>query len=112
MKKQTNVALGRLVEIMGNHGGGVMCHYLCNIVYITATASKCIVDTLDFVPHNSPMPQSSSTDRLIMGAHNMTDALKHLHPEVQFATIGDDTITALAALADIFRNKFQKPVAP
>jgi hypothetical protein len=40
-----------------------MQHYRCQKVYITATASERIVDTLDFFSHNSPMPQMSSTDR-------------------------------------------------
>jgi hypothetical protein len=70
------------------------------------------MDTLDFFPHNSPMPQNSSTDRLLMAAHDMTDALKHPHPGVPFSTIGDETITALTTLAAIFKNKFKKPLAP
>jgi hypothetical protein len=47
-----------------------------------------------------------------MTAQYMNVALKHPHPDFPFSTIGDDTITALAALADIFKNKFQKPLAP
>jgi hypothetical protein len=67
-----------------------------------------IVDTLEFFPHNSPMPQLLSTDRLIMATNYMSNALKHPHPEVPFAHTGDDTITALAQMADIFKNNFQK----
>jgi hypothetical protein len=73
-----------------------MHHYRCQNVYISSTASKRIVDTLEFSPHNSPMPQLSSTDRLLMAANDMANALKHPHPEVPFAQFGDDTITALA----------------
>jgi hypothetical protein len=47
-----------------------------------------------------------------MAAQDMTDALKHPHPDVPFATIGDETIMALTTLASIFKNKFQKPLAP
>jgi hypothetical protein len=47
-----------------------------------------------------------------MTANAMDDALKHPHPEVPFAQVGDDTITALAQLATIFKNKFQTPSAP
>jgi hypothetical protein len=47
-----------------------------------------------------------------MAANNMANALKHPHPEVLFSQVGDDTITALAQLAAIFKNKFQKPTAP
>jgi hypothetical protein len=64
------------------------------------------------LPHNSPLPQISFTDWLIMAAHDMTDALKHPRRGVPSATIGDDTITALAQLAAIFKNKFKKPLAP
>jgi hypothetical protein len=72
-----------------------MHHYRCQNVYITSTASERIVDTLEFFPHNSPMPQLSSTDRVLMAAHDMTDALKHPHPDVPFAAIGDEIIIAL-----------------
>jgi hypothetical protein len=78
---------------------------------MSSTASGKIVDTLEFFPHNSPMPQISSTDRLVMAA-NMTDALKNPHPDVPFATIGYYTISALSQLATIFENKFHKPSAP
>jgi hypothetical protein len=46
-----------------------------------------------------------------MAAQDMTDALKHPHPDVPFATIGEDTITALATLSEIFTRKFKKPEA-
>jgi hypothetical protein len=85
-----------------------MQNYWCQNVYITATTSERKVDTLDFFPRNSPMPQMSSTDRILMVAQAMTDALKHPHPDVHFATIGDDKISALATLAKIFTRKFKK----
>jgi hypothetical protein len=88
-----------------------MHHYRCQNVYITATASARIVDTLNFFPHNSPMPQMSSSDRILMAAQDMTDALKHPHPDVPFATIGYDTIHALETLSEIFTRKFTKPEA-
>jgi hypothetical protein len=46
-----------------------------------------------------------------MAAQDMTDALKHPHPDIPFATIGDDTITALATLSEIFTRKFTKSEA-
>jgi hypothetical protein len=92
--------------------GPAMHNYRSQNVYITSTASERILDTLEFVPHNSPMPQISSTDRLLMAAHDMNDALKHPHPDVPFSTIGDETITALTTLEAILKNKFKKPLAP
>jgi hypothetical protein len=46
--------------------GPAMHHYGCQNVYISATASESIVDTLEFFPHNYQMPQLSSTYRLVM----------------------------------------------
>jgi hypothetical protein len=92
----------------GQHGyslGPAMHHYRCQNVYISSTANERIVDTLEFFPHNYQMPQLSSTDRLIMAANDMTDALQHPHPEVPFPTIVDDTISVLAELAAIFKLK-------
>jgi hypothetical protein len=89
-----------------------MHHYRCQNVYISATASERIVYTLEFFPHNFQMPQLSSTNRLIMAANDMSNALKNPHPEVPFLHIGDDTITTLTTLAEIFKNKFQKVQIP
>jgi hypothetical protein len=58
------------------------------------------------------MPQLSSTDRLIMAAKDMTDALQNPHPEVPFAHVGDDTILALAKLATIFKLKLRQTPPP
>jgi hypothetical protein len=89
-----------------------MHHYRCQNVYISATASERIVDTLKFFPHNYQMPQLLSTDRLLMAAKDMTDALQNPHPEVPFARVGDDTISALADLAAIFKLKLRQTLSP
>jgi hypothetical protein len=83
-----------------------MHHYRCQNVYISATASERILDSLELFPHNFPMPQLSSTDILIMAANYMSNVLKNPHPEVPFAQIGDDTKEVLTKLAEIFKNKF------
>jgi hypothetical protein len=92
--------------------GPAMDHYRCQNVYITATESERIVDTLDVLPYNSPMPQMSSTDRILMAAQDMTDSLKHPHPDFPLATIGDDTIAALDKLSEVFTKKFKKQEPP
>jgi hypothetical protein len=74
-------------------------------VYISTTASERIVDPLELFPHNYQMPQLSSTDWLLMAAKDMRDALQNPHPEVPFASVGDDTIAALTDLAAIFKLK-------
>jgi hypothetical protein len=99
----------------GQHGyslGPAMHHYRCQNVYISATASERIVDTLEFFPHNYQMPQLSSTYRLLMAAKDMPDALHNPHPEVPFARVGDDTISALADLAEIFKLKLRQTPSP
>jgi hypothetical protein len=47
-----------------------------------------------------------------MATNDMTNSFKHTHPEVPFTKVGDDTITTLAQLAAIFKNKFQKTKSP
>jgi hypothetical protein len=99
----------------GQHGyslGPAMHHYRCQNVNISATASERIVDTLQFFPHNYQMPQLSSTDRLLMAAKDMADALQNPHPEVPFARVGDDTISALAELTAIFKLKLRQTQPP
>jgi hypothetical protein len=85
-----------------------MHHYRCQNVYISTTARERIVDTLEYFPHNYQMPQLSTTDRLLMAAKDMTGAFRNPHPAFPFASVGDDTIEALADLASIFRLKLQQ----
>jgi hypothetical protein len=40
-----------------------------------------------------------------MAANDMTHALQNPHPEVTLSHVGDDTISALTALAEILRLK-------
>jgi hypothetical protein len=99
----------------GQHGYSLvpaMHHYRCQNVYISATASERIVDTIESPPHNYQIPQLSSTDRLIMAAKDMTDALQKPHPKVPFAHVGDDTISALTELAYIFKFKLRQTQSP
>jgi hypothetical protein len=43
-----------------------------------------------------------------MAAKDMTDAFQNPHPEVPFASVGVDTVKALADLAAIFKLKLQQ----
>jgi hypothetical protein len=50
-----------------------------------------------------------------MAANDMSNALQHPHTEVPFTHIGYDTISALTALAENFKLKFEKvhiPIIP
>jgi hypothetical protein len=44
----------------------------------------------------------------LMTAKDMTDTFQNPHPDVPLASVGDDTIEALADLAAIFKLKLQK----
>jgi hypothetical protein len=84
----------------GQHGyslGPVIHHYRCQNI-----------ETLEFPPHNSPIPQLSSTDRLLMAVNDMANTLKHPYPEVPFAQVGYDTIIASTRLAAIFKKNVSK----
>jgi hypothetical protein len=99
----------------GQHGyslGLAMHHYRCQNVYISTTASKRIVDTLEFFPHNYQMPKLSSTDRLLMAAKDMMDTFQNTHPDGPFTSVGDYTIAALTDLAAIFKLKLQQAPSP
>jgi hypothetical protein len=89
-----------------------MHHYRCHNVYISSTVSERIVDTLEFFPHNYQMPQLSSTNRLIMAAKDMMDALQNPHLGVPFARVIDDTISALAELAATSKLKLHQTQPP
>jgi hypothetical protein len=65
------------------------------------------MDTLEFFPHTYQLPQLLSSDRLLMAAKEMTDALQNTYPEVPFARVGDDNISALADLTATFKLKLQ-----
>jgi hypothetical protein len=112
MKNKPKGALGQPTARMATLWVPLCITIDVKMFFILATASERIVDTLEFFPHNSPMPQLSSTDRLIMAANDMVNALKQPHPEVPFSHVGDNTITALTQLVEIFKNKFQKPKSP
>jgi hypothetical protein len=92
--------------------GPDMHHYRCQNVYISTTASDRVVDTLKLFPPNYQMPQLSSTDRLLMAAKDMMDTFQNPHPDVPFASVGDDTIAAFTDLAAIFKLKLQHPPSP
>jgi hypothetical protein len=47
-----------------------------------------------------------------MASNDMINALKHPHHEVPLTHVGDDTITALTQMVEIFKNKFLKLKSP
>jgi flagellar biosynthesis/type III secretory pathway chaperone len=47
-----------------------------------------------------------------MSDNDTTNTLKNPHPAVSFAQVGDDIISVITQLAEIFKNNFQKVNAP
>jgi hypothetical protein len=47
-----------------------------------------------------------------MAAKDMTEAFQNPHPDVPFASVGDDTIEALTDLSAIFKLKLQQALSP
>jgi hypothetical protein len=88
-----------------------MHHYICQNVYISATASERIVDTLEFASQfaNATIVIHRKIDH---GRQHHDQRIKNPHPEFPVPQFGDDTIAALTQLAEIFKNKFQTVKAP
>jgi hypothetical protein len=101
----------RTWALHGKHGYSLspeVHQYRCQNFYTSSTASEHMVDTLEFFPYNYKIPQLSSSYRLVMAAKDMTDDLQNPHPDVPFTQVKDDTISALADLANIFKFKLRK----
>lgn len=79
-------------------------HYRCYHVYIPSTRGERDVDTIEFFPTQTKMPQLSSSDAAIAAAQDLVHALQNPAPAAPFTNIGDQQIAALKQLADIFQN--------
>jgi hypothetical protein len=72
--------------------------YRCYQVYITKTCGTRVVDTVEFFPFKTAMPQTSSKDIASIAAY----ALLHPAPAAPFNDIGTSHLQALHQLLDIF----------
>ena len=70
-------------------------HYCCYQVYVTATATTCISDTVDFFPKAVTMPCTSSADSATLAAQALIHALLHPAPAAPFDQLGDSQLQAL-----------------
>jgi hypothetical protein len=89
----------------GNTGwytGPAMEHYRCYQIYVTKTQSYRISDTVEFFPHQVPMPKLSSADAAQQAARDLIFALEHPTPAAPFHPLGEAQLTALRKLATIF----------
>ena len=63
-------------------------HYQCYTVYITNTHSDRIANTLEFLPTQVNIPNTSSADQSTYAALKIANAFLNLSPEAPFATFG------------------------
>ena len=85
--------------------GPALHHYRCYRTYIIKTAAERIADTVEFFPEHIPMPKTSSTDRVVHAARELSDALQHPHPATPFNQIGDQQLHALQQLSKLFNTQ-------
>ena len=53
-------------------------------------------------PHNNPLPYSSSSENVIIAAHELVHALKDPAPQVLLSTISDSQTVAIEQRSQIF----------
>ena len=78
-------------------------HYQCHLAYIPHTCAERIAKTVEFFPHDCPVPAGSSTSSATAAARALNEALFHPTP-TPFATLGDDQFSAIQTLLRVFSN--------
>jgi hypothetical protein len=89
--------------------GGAPEHYRCHRVYVSKTRAERIAKTVEFFPHNCPMPKTSSADAATQAARDLISALQNPAPAAPFATLGNEQLHAIRKLADIFQVATESP---
>jgi hypothetical protein len=79
-------------------------HYRCYTVYIIKTRSERVVETVDFVATEVPLPSPSSRELATQAAKQLTHALLNLKRAGPFFQVGDEQMLALKRLAAIFEG--------
>ena len=83
-------------------------HYLCHRVYIPRTCAERISKTVEFFPHDCPVPAGSSKSAAIAAARALAEALLHPTP-TPFAKLGEDQFSDIQTLSRIFSNVSENP---
>jgi hypothetical protein len=86
----------------GYYLGTAFDHYRCYQVHITKTKGTRIVDTVEFPPSKTAMPQTSSKYLASIAALELYNALKKPAPADPFCQIGTAQLQALRQLSNIF----------
>ena len=81
-----------------------MDHYISHCVYITKTIVEQDSDCVGFSPQNTPLPYNSSSENVIIAAHELAHALKNPAPQAPLSNIDDSQMVAIEQFSDIFSN--------
>ena len=79
-------------------------HYRCYQVYIPKTRAEHTSKTVQFFPHQCPVPKTSSNNADVQATCDLTHALLHPAPATPFAKIGVNQMDAIQHLATIFNR--------
>jgi hypothetical protein len=77
-------------------------HYRCYTVYITKTRLERVVETVDFLPTEVPLPFPSSKELETQAAKQLTHALLNPQPAGPFYQVGNKQMLAIQRLSAIF----------
>ena len=92
-----------------------MNHYRRQCVYVTKTRGERESDCVEFSPHNTPLPYNSSSENVIIAAHELAHSLKNPLTQAQSSNIGDPQIVTIDQLSQIFSkagDDYQKRADP
>ena len=88
--------------VEGWYVGHAPKHYRCYRCYIPSTRAERISRSVEFFPHSTTMPATSSADAATEAARELTAALMNPSPASPFPTIGTEQMAAIKHLAAIF----------
>ena len=79
-------------------------HYQCYKVYINNTRSDRIANTVDFLPTQVNIPETSSADQATYAALKLVNALRNTSPEAPFVTFGYAQLSILHQISELFQT--------
>ena len=88
--------------VEGWYVGHAPQHYRCYRCYIPKTRAERISRSVEFFPHSTPMPATSSADAATDAARELTAALLNPAPASPFPSLGTEQMAAIKQLAAIF----------
>ncbi len=88
--------------------GPSMEHYRCIQCFVPAKRSTIDVDTVTFIPHNIPFPETSTEDHLNQAASDILAILQNPPSSLPFLESGNDTTNAIEKIAQLLRRATTK----